>query len=197
MKIIGITGGVGAGKSKLLEYIHNNYNARIIFSDDAAKETEKKGMPCYDALVSLLGDGILSPDGEIDKKLMASRIFGDDKLLAKVNGIIHPEVKLYIKAEIEKERVLGEKEFFFIEAALLIEDHYDEICDELWYIYADEKVRRERLKASRNYSDEKTDSIMAAQLSEAEFRKGCKRVIDNSGDVEEAYRQIDLFLQGD
>lgn len=77
-----------------------------------------------------------------------------------------------------------------IEAALLIEDHYEEICDELWYIYAEPQVRRERLRASRGYSDEKISAIFASQLSDEEFRKHCQAVIDNSGCIEEAYKEI-------
>ena len=70
------------------------------------------------------------------------------------------------------------------------EEHYDEICDELWYIYTDEQNRRERLKISRGYSDEKIDSMMKTQLSEEMFRKKCKVVIDNSRDFEYTCVQI-------
>ena len=79
----------------------------------------------------------------------------------------------------------------FVEAALLIEDHYDEICDELWYIYADERVRRARLKSDRNYTDERIDGIMENQLSEEEFSEACDFEIDNSGEFEETKKQID------
>lgn len=78
-----------------------------------------------------------------------------------------------------------------MEAALLIEDKYDEICDELWYIYADEHVRRERLKQDRGYTEHKIDEIMASQLSEEEFSDHCDFEIDNSGDLEDTIRQID------
>ena len=81
-------------------------------------------------------------------------------------------------------------DFLFIEAALLIEDGYKKIVDELWYIFTKEEVRRERLKASRGYSDEKIDSIIASQLSEAEFRENSDFVIDNSGTMEESLLQI-------
>ena len=64
----------------------------------------------------------------------------------------------------------------------------------MWYIYAKEDVRRERLKQSRNYSDEKIDAIMDSQLKEEEFRKHCRVIIDNSGSLEDAYEQIDRKL---
>ena len=94
--IIGITGGVGAGKSAILEFLAQNYNARVIYSDIVANDIKKKGYPAYDELVMLLGEGILGDDGEIDKKKMAEAIFGDEKLLSKVNNILHPAVNTFI-----------------------------------------------------------------------------------------------------
>lgn len=195
MKLIGITGGVGAGKSEVLSYIEKNCNCRLLLSDRAAHEAEKPGQPCYDSLTELLGREILMEDGRIDKKKMAAAIFSDRDLLAKVNAIIHPAVKKYILAEIEKERAAGTREAFFLEAALLIEEGYDRILDELWYIYADEEVRRQRLKASRGYSDEKISHIFASQLPEAEFLAHCKVVIDNSRSLSDTYLQIDQILK--
>lgn len=81
-----------------------------------------------------------------------------------------------------------------LEAALLIEEHYDEICDELWYIYTREDIRKERLMRSRGYSPEKVQQIFDSQLQEAVYRKQCKVVIDNNGTVEDAIRQIDLAI---
>ncbi len=195
MKIIGITGGVGAGKSELLSYIREHYNCRIIFSDDVGNEVKKKGTECYDALVNLLGREILQEDGEIDKKAMAARIFGDRELLTKVNDILHPAVNGYIAQQMELEKKKAELDFLFIEAALLIENGYKDKTDALWYIYASEDVRRGRLKAARGYSDEKITEIMGKQLSEEEFRENCDVVINNSGSLTDAYRQIDNALK--
>lgn len=195
MKLIGITGGVGAGKSQILSYIERSCNCRILLADNAAHTVKEPGQPCYARLVELLGDGILQEDGLIDKQKMAAVIFAKEELLARVNGIIHPAVKEYILSEIQKERAAGVKDAFFVEAALLIEDGYEQLLDELWYIYADEAVRRERLKASRGYSDEKVAQIFASQLSEKEFRKHCKVVIDNSRSLSDTYMQIDERLK--
>jgi len=190
MKVIGITGGVGAGKSSILGFIEANYNAEIIMADDLAKSLCKKGQICYAPLVSLLSKDVLSTDGEIDRSKMATFIFNDNTLLEGVNSIIHPMVKQYIKDYIGRLRTENRIDFLFIEAALLIEDGYKEIVDELWYIYTDAFVRRNRLKISRQYSDEKIDSIMKSQLSEAEFRQNSDFVIDNSGSEENSFNQI-------
>ena len=75
-----------------------------------------------------------------------------------------------------------------------LEEKYDEICDELWYIYTSEENRRERLKLSRGYSDEKIDNIFASQLTETEYRKHCKVVIDNNGDISNTISSIKTAL---
>ena len=194
MKVIGITGGVGSGKSALLSYIKGKYDCEIILADEAAHRVKEPGQPCYRKLVELLTDDILNEDGTINKKEMAAKIFESDELLEKVNAIIHPAVKEMILQEITRLKKEGKTCFFFIEAALLIECGYLNIVDEMWYIYAREDIRRKRLKESRNYTDEKINAIMDSQLKEEEFRKYCKVVIDNSGSLEDAYEQIDREL---
>ena len=190
MKIIGITGGVGAGKTQVLSYIDQHYRCRIIRADEAAHLLYEPGQECYDRLVGLLGDTILRLDGSIDKPKMAAAIFGDRALLEGVNKIVHPAVKQYILEQIAYEKEKNEVDYFFIEAALLIEEHYDQIVDELWYIHSDAAVREKRLAENRNYSAQKTADIMKGQLSEEEFRKHCKVVIVNNGDLEETHQQI-------
>lgn len=194
MKVIGITGGVGAGKSALLTYMAENYNCKIILADEVAHLVKEPGEVCYLKLVELLSEEILNEDGTIHKGKMAEKIFASEVLLEQVNSIIHPAVKEWILKEIHSENEKNELDFLFIEAALLIEDGYLNIVDEMWYIYAREEVRRARLKASRNYSDEKIDAIMQSQLSEEEFRANCKVVIDNSESLVWAYSQIDEKL---
>ena len=208
MITIGVTGGVGAGKSEILRYLDNNYSCRILMSDNAAKELEAPGGVLYEPLVRLLeeadiGDGSSGPllleNGEIDKKEMAARIFSDAQLLTKINELVHPAVNEYIREEIEREKKSGEKEFFILESALLIENGYDRILDSMWYIYCEESVRSSRLKASRGYSDEKIRSIMMSQVSEDVFRSHCDTVIDNTGDFDGAGGaavQVDKAIAG-
>ena len=191
MYVIGITGGVGAGKTKILTYLSEHYSCRIILADEVANQLKEPGQKCYEEIVTLLGTQILKPDGTIDRLKMAERIFSDQELLRRVNEIIHPAVKEYILQVIEEERRRDKIDFLFLEAALLIEEGYESVVDELWYIYADEAVRAERLKANRQYSDEKIQKILRSQLSDAEYRAHCSTVIDNGVALEETYRQIE------
>jgi len=194
MKIIGITGGVGSGKTLLLEYIKENYNCRIMLADNVANDLKKPGQTCYEQIVELLGTGILDEKGVIQNDKMAALIFADKSLLESVNQIVHPAVKAFITEEIQKEKEKEEVDFFFLEAALLIEGGYETVVDEMWYIFVEEDIRRMRLKKGRNYPDEKIDRIMRSQLSQEQFRKHCKIVIDNSKEPAYAFAQIDKIM---
>lgn len=195
MKLIGITGGVGSGKSQVLSFIEEHYLCRIYLADEVAHIVQQKGQICYEEIVQLLGRDILGADGEIDRKKMAAKIFSDEALLEKVNEIVHPRVEEFIRGKIDEAEEEGDVELFFIEAALLIEVGYSHIVNEMWYIYTREDVRRSRLKESRGYSDEKISQIMSNQLSEEEFRKHCDFVIDNSGTLEDTHLAIKQRLE--
>lgn len=196
MRLIGVTGGVGAGKSEILSYIRKHYKCQIYLADEVAHLVKEKGQRCYFRLIELLGEDVLEPEtGEINKKKMADMIFGDELLLEKVNAIVHPEVRFYLEERIWEAENSSDVELMFIEAALLIEAGYKNLVHEMWYIYADEEVRRKRLKSNRGYSDEKITQIMEAQLSEEEFRNACDFVIDNSGTLRESYKQIRKKLE--
>lgn len=197
MKVIGVTGGVGAGKSEVLAWLDKRSDCRVIMADQAAHRLEEPDGVCYEPLRALLGDDILDAEGRIDKQKMAAKIFGDKTLLKGVNGIVHPAVKAYLTAQIEKERTAGKIKFLFIEAALLIEEGYAGIVDEMWYIHAGEEIRRQRLKTSRGYTDEKINSILKSQLSEEEFRRHCDVVIENNGTLQGVYTQIEKELGED
>lgn len=198
MKVIGITGGVGAGKTTVINEIKKLCEARFIIADELAKDLQLPGRICYDQIVDLLGEDILSDGKEspIDNKKMAEKIFADNKYLHKVNGIIHPAVKAYILDAVEEEKEKALVDYLFIEAALLIEDGYDEICDQMWYIYADEQIRIQRLKESRGYSEEKSCSIIRNQNTDEVFRKYCQFVINNNGDLDRTVNDIKKALEG-
>lgn len=190
MRVIGVTGGVGSGKSAVLNYIEAHFDARIIKADDVGHLLMMPGQVCYEPVIQLFGEWIVKEDGSLDRETISKIVFEKKEILEKLNAIIHPAVKKYILREIERSKK-EKTEFFFIEAALLIEEKYDEICDELWYIYADEEVRKERLIEGRGYSEKKVREIMANQLSEDEFSSHCDFEIDNSGDFEETKKQLD------
>lgn len=207
LKIIGVTGGVGSGKTELLRCIKEHYSCRILLADEVSHQVMRAGGSIHDELIRLLNsvpgkEPLTDAEGEILHAAMASRIFQNPGLLQKVNDLIHPAVKEYILEALREEREKAEKKspdrvaYFFLEAALLIECGYGSLVDEMWYIYCSLDERRRRLKESRGYSDAKIDSILEKQLTEEQFRSGSDVVIDNSGSLETALRQIDARLNG-
>ena len=194
MKIIGITGGVGAGKSEVLNFIAGRYDATVVEADQVGYLVMQPGKEAFEPVAELFGPSVVKEDQTLDREKIAQIVFEDRKLLEKLNAIVHPAVKRYIRRAIQMEQEAG-TEIFVVEAALLIEDKYDEICDELWYIYADENVRMHRLMKNRGYSVEKIRGILANQLSEEEFESHCDFEIDNSGDFQDTVRQIEQRMR--
>ena len=197
MKVIGITGGVGCGKSKVMEYVSSHYNCEVIYADTVAYDLEQPGQACYKPIVDLFGKSIVNEDGNLNRNEMARQMFSNNSLLEAVNSIVHPAVWDFIVNRIEELKKTGVTKYLFLEAALLIECGYKAIVDEMWYVYVDESIRRERLKKSRGYSDEKIDQILASQLSDDEFRANVDKILDNSNEIQKTYDQIDKFLSED
>lgn len=194
MRVIGITGGVGCGKSTVLGLLKEHFNAYIIMADAVAHQLMEPGQAGYQQTVEMFGSGILQENGAIDRKKLADIVFQNPNKRIVLNSIIHPLVKKEIVNTITNLRIEGKYAYVFVEAALLIEDHYNVICDELWYIYAPQKLRCKRLMDSRGYSQEKIDSIMRSQLSESEFRQACSQVIDNGKSLEDTLSQLVKLL---
>ena len=180
MRVIGVTGGVGSGKSAVLNYIEAHFDARIVKADEVGHMLMMPWGKCFEPVVKLFGDWVVREDGSLDRQAIAQIVFKDPEMLKKLNAIIHPEVKKYIVREIERSRK-EETEFFFIEAALLLEEKYDEICDEIWYIYCEKEVRIRQ--------------VMENQLSDEEYEAHCDFQLYNDEDVAHTYLQIERRMR--
>ena len=195
MKIIGITGGIGAGKSLIMSYLSEMENAYTAEADMIAKSLYLPGNSIYEKLLDTFkNDDILDDKGALDKAKLAKAVFDDNEKLQKLNSIVHPAVREEIMSLIEREKASG-KDYFFLEAAILIENGYKEVCDELWYIYASEETRMSRLMESRGYSREKCISIIESQKDDAFYRNNCDHVIDNDRPFDEVKKDIDKLTE--
>ena len=194
MKIIGITGGVGSGKSEILNILKNDYQAKVIQSDHVAHELMVTGAKSYDAIVQAFGNEILNEDQTINRPILGEIVFRDETKLSLLNSITHKNVDEEILSRIDQ---FGKEEpegLLVIESALLVGAGYEKRFDQLWYIYTREEVRYERLKASRGYSDEKIKQMIEKQQKEEEFKSMASNIIDNSGDLEDTKAQIIKIL---
>ncbi len=192
MKVIGITGGIGSGKSRVLEYLKSR-GLYVVEADKTAKELMKPGTECFDRIVDTFGAAVVAPDGSLDSARLSGMVFADEGELAKLNAIVHPAVKSYIKEDIARAGDRGEK-IYALEAALLIEDGYRDICDELWYIFADKKVREKRLMEGRGMTKDRIESVMNSQSQESFYRDNTDWTVDNSGDFQSVCERINERL---
>lgn len=188
-RIIGITGGVGAGKSSVLEILKTKYGAKILLADLVAHELMEPGSEGLKRVVDALGNGFLKGDGSVDRKALADLLFRDPQALKKVNSIIHPMVWEYMKSSARE----SEQSLIVIEAAVF-DTAPAGLFDEIWYVYTSEENRIRRLMESRGYTREKCESIIKRQDPEAAYRKMADRVIDNNKTAKETEQQIKEIL---
>jgi dephospho-CoA kinase len=192
-KVIGITGGVGAGKSTVLEILKEDYNAQIIQADHLAHELMMPNEVCYQPIIEAFGEEIVSESGEFDKKALSNLIFKDNNKREQMNQIVHPAVKARVREMIQQ----STHELIIVEAALLIEANFREICDEFWYVYVSTQERVKRLYEQRGYSEVKSYSVIQNQLSHREFCKNCEHLIDNGETIEYTKEQIAHIMKGE
>ena len=190
MKVIGITGGVGAGKSTILDYLEQKYHAYVIQADKIGHLVMEPDGICYEQVIALFGRQVIKNDKTIDRKQVSDVVFGNELMRQSLDDIIHPTVKEYILEEIRKQKQAGCK-LLIVEAALLLEEHYEEFCDAVWYVHTDTEIRIQRLIESRGYSREKAQSIIARQASEDFFRTHADYMITNNGDLDVTWQQIE------
>ena len=190
MMVLGLTGGVGAGKSRILELFSHDYGAQVIQADLVARKLEDPGQPGLTGLVSLFGTGILQKDGTLDRKGFADRIFGNPEALNRVNALIHPLTRNELKRQIRE----SSAELIVVEAALF-DERSREVCQYLLYVDTQDEIRIQRLMENRGYSREKCLDIMKNQADRNDFLKLADFVIDNSGSLEESRLQIRRILK--
>ena len=189
MITIGITGGVGAGKSTVLDFLEQEYQAYVMKADEIGHLVMEPGQSCYEPVIALFGKQVIKNDKTIDRRLVSDVVFSHPDMLEKLNHIIHPAVKEYNRRQLALKKEEGQR-ICVVEAALLLEDHYEEFCDTVWYIRTDSEIRIRRLMESRGYTREKSMSIIASQAPEEFFRTHTDYVVTNNTDLEDTWQQI-------
>ena len=194
MRVIGITGGIGTGKSTVLNVMKEQFGAYVLEADKLAHRLMEPGQTAYRKIVDTFGTAVLSEDRTIDRGKLGEAVFQDQGALKQLNEIVHPAVKEYILQDIEAKKGEGQTDYYVIEAALLIEDGYRLICDELWYIHTDREERINRLISGRGGNREKWEQVIASQSEEAFYKDNCDVVIDNGKNLKNTINMVKVLL---
>ncbi len=196
MIVLGITGGVGSGKSKVLYDLKENYGAYVIEADKLAHELMEPGQTVYKKIVEHFGKEVLfmEPPYKINREELGKIVFSDAEKMKILNSFSHPAVKENIISQIKAKKEEGNISLFVIEAALLIEDGYKEICDEIWYIWVSKEERIKRLQTSRGYTREKCLNIFQSQKPDDYYKNNANFTINNENEYENSSKQLKVRL---
>ena len=189
MLVIGLTGGIGTGKSEAASHMVS-LGAALIDADVVGHEAYRPQAEAWRQVVEAFGEGILQPNGEIDRRSLGSIVFSDPDQLARLNGIMHPLMARMVQEKIEALRGVGE-DVVVVEAALLFEAGWNSLVQEVWVTDASEDVVIHRLAQRNGMSEEEARKRLASQMSRTERLDRADLVIDNSGDIAEMKRAID------
>jgi dephospho-CoA kinase len=176
MKVIGLTGGIGSGKSTVSRFL-KELGAVIIDADKVGHEALKPDTEAWRQVVASFGTGILKPNREIDRKKLGKIVFGNPEALARLNQIMHPPMYQLVKAQIEEYRRQGVK-VVVLEVPLLIEAGWTSLVDEVWVTVAPEPTVVRRLKEKVGLSEPESMARIRSQLSSPERVKHADVVID-------------------
>ena len=189
--VIGMTGGVGAGKSTVLDFIKDEYDAVIFKTDEIAHDVMEPGGACYGKLREMLPSDVFDDEnagktgGAINRKKLAAFIFEDEFLRDKINSLVHPAVGEELSLSVEKEKKQNHPDYVIIESALYTGGGFALLCDEVWNVTAAENVRVERLVSSRGYTAQKAADIIKSQFKNESLASKLPVQIDNSGAFED------------
>ena len=181
MIVIGLTGGIGTGKSEVARILQD-LGAVIINADQVGHQAYIPHTEAWEAVVKAFGQEILDSSGEIDRKRLGAIVFSDPSHLARLNQIMHPLMARIVSEQIEGLKADGVA-VVVVEAAVLIEAGWDSLVDEVWTTESPLDSVAERLMARNGFSREEVVKRMGSQMSAEERSGRAQVVVDNSGDV--------------
>ncbi len=188
MYVIGLTGGIGTGKTAVSEMLRE-LGAAVIDADKVGHEAYLPGAEVWQAVVDAFGKGILTEGGEIDRKRLGAIVFGDPAELGRLNSIMHPRMYRMMEEKLDGLRSEG-CGAAVVEAALLIEADWQPLTDEVWVVTAPEEDAVSRTAARSGLSEEAVRARIGSQMAQSERVKHADVVIENDGTLEDLRRQV-------
>lgn len=190
-KVIGLTGGIGTGKSTVSELLAV-HGFKIVDADIAAREAVEKGSEGLEQVRQVFGDEAIDENGEMNRKYVGEIVFNDDKMREKLNQIIHPIVRDLM--ERQKEAYLKEGFNVIMDIPLLFENNLQDTVDETWLVYASESIQVERLMERNDLTQEEAKARVYSQISIDKKRRMADCVIDNRGTLLELKQNLEALL---
>lgn len=188
--LIGLTGGIGSGKSTVSKYL-SEHGCTIVDADQIARLVVEPGSEALEEIKKVFGAKFLTPDGRLDRKKLGRLVFANKKMLAKLEEILNSKINGEIWRQIQE----ADTDIVVLDAATLIEAGYDENVERLWIVDADDEVRIKRVMERDGMTREDVINRMNNQMSrEKRLDRECT-VIDNSGTVEETYENVRKELE--
>jgi dephospho-CoA kinase len=195
MLTIGLTGGIGSGKSTVSKLLAE-LGGPIIDADQVGHAIYAPDGPAYPDMIAAFGEGILAPDRTIDRKKLGPIVFADPAALKRLNSIVHPKMFARMREMVDAMRTGGERKPIVIEAAILIEANWQPLFNEIWLVVASRERVIERVERDRGLKPEQTEARIKAQLSDDDRRKYATTVVTNNGTIDELRTKVGDLWQG-
>lgn len=186
---IGLTGGIGCGKSTVTKILAE-LGAAVMDADKIAHSTYAPGGPAYAGVVAVFGQEVLTPDGSVDRSKLGPIVFKEPAKLTRLTDAVWPATKQRIRELIDEARAKGERKPVVVEAAILIEAKWQSVFDEVWLITAAKEQVIERVERERGLKPEQTEARIRAQLPDEERRKHASVIIENNGTIAQLREQL-------
>jgi len=193
MKVIGLTGGIGSGKSTVSRFLAE-LGAAILSADEVGHEALKPDTKIWCQVVAAFGRQILAPDGNIDRKKLGDIVFGNPESLSRLNRIMHPRMYNMVKARLEEYRRQGTG-VVVLEAPLLLEADWTSLVDEVWVTTAPEATVLKRLKERSGMSQAESLARLRSQLPPAERVRHADVVINTDCDLNKLKAKVKELWQ--
>ena len=193
--VIGVTGGIGSGKSTVARILEAR-GARVIDADRIAREVVRKGSRALDEIAGCFGSGVITRDGELDRKKLAAIVFSDKEKLEALNSIVHKYVVERIEDLVKSIKNEGKCEAIVIDAPIPVEHGFVDLADSIWVVAAEKGLRTGRIIERSGCSFEEAVARIESQMSEAEYIKMADEVLYNNGNLAELEREAaELFAK--
>jgi dephospho-CoA kinase len=193
MKVIGLTGGIGSGKSTIAEYL-TELGAKVVDADKVANEVYNPGTEGWRDVVNTFGEEVLTPAGEVDRKKLGEIVFNNPGAMSQLNQMIHPRAYELVKSRLDEYRKQG-VEIVVLEVILLFEAGWDHLADVKWVTVASEDTVVKRLMQERGLSEEEILARIRSQTPTEERVKLADELIYNDGSIEEMKKKVNELLE--